>query len=493
MKAYTRPLLAISAVACAVANIATASPTRDTTLDHRLPPHQPPVVQLDHYRSAQERDGQNPELAVAMAISGGGHRAANFAVGVMLGLEAFLDTTNGVSLLNEVDYFSSVSGGGFAAGAYVASRHDYHKTHGNVDGYRFAAALERDKQRLLASLKKDYQSTLLVASANVQLIGYKDAGDLLEKLFDDHILGARGRADGASLTLGDIFCPAAGTNAVRHPYWFANATVYENGARFTFTPDMLNRYHVREFTHRLDEATLGDDACNMPFAVAVKTSASFPVAIPATTFVCANPDDPLNDYLHLMDGGLVDNLGVRTALDVLRQDNSPRRVLLVVDAYKGDAHPLSKTRISPSGPQAAYRITKIALDADHSLLKRNVLKEAAAAGGNGKRPIDVIFLSFEDLKPAAQTRVEDISQELARLRKQKAEAVLRRVQREVAATLRIKELALKSAQDEYALYHDARAIATSLLITSSEQQLLLKIGKAAVVANRGRLQELLLP
>jgi len=61
-----------------------ASPTRDTTLDNRLPRHIPPAIDLSLYRSVQERAGQNPEIAVAMAISGGGHRAANFAVGVML-------------------------------------------------------------------------------------------------------------------------------------------------------------------------------------------------------------------------------------------------------------------------------------------------------------------------------------------------------------------------------------------------------------------------
>jgi hypothetical protein len=61
------------------------------------------------------------------------------------------------------------------------------------------------------------------------------------------------------------------------------------------------------------------------------------------------------------------------------------------------------------------------------------------------------------------------------------------VQREINVQLKaleIEELELKAAQDEYALYHDTRAIATSLNITSAEQELLLRAGKAVVAANQ---------
>ena len=84
----------------------------------------PPVLDLGNYRPVQERaDGQNADLAVAAAISGGGHRAANFAIGVMLALENFEIEGTGYDLLREIDYFSTVCGGGFAAGAYIASLH----------------------------------------------------------------------------------------------------------------------------------------------------------------------------------------------------------------------------------------------------------------------------------------------------------------------------------------------------------------------------------
>jgi hypothetical protein len=469
----------------------TGATTRDTALDHRLPPSSPPIMDLSHYRCVQERPNQNPELAVAMAISGGGHRAANFAVGVLLGLENVeLSETNSCNLLKEVDYFSTVSGGGFAAGAYLSSQYDHQQSKTNIP-YSFSRALQANNNRLMMNLERDYQSTVIAGGASFDLIGYKDIGDILEQQFDNCILGADQRSNHYSLRLGDIFLPSSHPSPVTLPYWLANATVYENGARFIFTPDMLEKYYVREYTHRMTDIKLGHDYYSMPFAVAVKTSASFPVAIPATTFICANPNDPLNDYLHLLDGGLLDNLGVRSAFEALQQDPAPRRILLVIDAYKGTAHPLSNSRTSPSGAQAAYRITKIALDADHSLLKRNVLKQAAKAATDTRGPIEVVFLSFEDLKPENTEKIVNIQEELADIRKKRSAALLRRMQREINERLPIEAIDFKLEEDTYALYHDARAIATSLDITAAEQKLLHDAGRAVVEKHHKELKGLL--
>ncbi len=82
---------------------------------------------------------------------------------------------------------------------------------------------------------------------------------------------------------------------------------------------------------------------------------------------------------------------------------------------------------------------------------------------------------------------------MSELRKAKADAILRRVQREINTTLvalEIQELELEAAQDEYALYHDTRAIATSLNITSAEQSLLFEVGKAVVNTHRVTLEKL---
>ena len=105
-------------------------------------PFQECPVDLTGYKSVQTRAGQDASLGVAVAISGGGHRAGNFAVGVMLALEELTGGPSAVSnALMEIDYLSTVSGGGLAAATYVGSLHD-HLTFGGMHGdYRLAGVL----------------------------------------------------------------------------------------------------------------------------------------------------------------------------------------------------------------------------------------------------------------------------------------------------------------------------------------------------------------
>jgi hypothetical protein len=463
----------------AVVAVSGCTSLRKTALDHRLPPPGTPTVDLSRYRSVQLREGQDPDLAVAAAISGGGHRAANFALGVLLGLESLQVGDRTVDFLKEIDYFSTVSGGGFAAGAYVSSLHDHLQASGGWrEGYSLAGALHAHRGRLLRGLERDYQGALLQEAFCVRCIGFADAGDILEKRLDRYVLGAAYREGKRSLVLGDMFLPPGDPRQAPLPYWVPNTTVYENGARMPFAPDVLEQYHVTGCMHNLRRLDLAGDVFAVPMAVGLKASASFPVAIPATTLTCDPHTDRLNRYLHLMDGGLTDNMGYRTAIELLQQDPAPRKLLLVIDAFKGVAHPHSGTERSPAGLEVVYRVMKIALDADHSHLQTRVARLVE------DESIDVIFLSFDQLKPAVTARIGDLRGELARLRAEKAAAVVRRVRRELAVALEREEEALRTAEDTRALYEDARAVATSLNITPGEQRLLIEAGKAVVEARR---------
>ena len=106
-------------------------------------PYEECSVNLNAYKSAQQRiNGQDPALTLAVAISGGGHRAANFGAGVLLELEQItIDNSPQSNVLSEIDYFSTVSGGGFAAAAYISSLHDHLYFKGTYDGYSFTKAL----------------------------------------------------------------------------------------------------------------------------------------------------------------------------------------------------------------------------------------------------------------------------------------------------------------------------------------------------------------
>jgi hypothetical protein len=80
-----------------------------------------PAVSLNDYKSVQDRDTkfQNPNIALGIAISGGGSRAQFFSMGVLLGLEEIEENNQQRNFLNEIDYFSTVSGGCYSAGYYL--------------------------------------------------------------------------------------------------------------------------------------------------------------------------------------------------------------------------------------------------------------------------------------------------------------------------------------------------------------------------------------
>jgi hypothetical protein len=116
---------------------------------------------------------------------------------------------------------------------------------------------------------------------------------------------------------------------------------------FPFTPDVLARYQVSRYRHRLERDSLADPY-DMPLSVGVKASVSVPGLIPLTTLE-TYPKRRFR-YLRLLDGGLADNLGVVTAADLLCQDTlstrttsdnraARRRLMLIVDAYQEDGMP----------------------------------------------------------------------------------------------------------------------------------------------------------
>ena len=85
----------------------------------------PQVVDLSQYKSVNTRSKKQNNLVVALAASGGGYRAANFTLGVLLGLEKLHNRQFSNNFLQAIDYFSSVSGGGFGVGYYLTQLHNH--------------------------------------------------------------------------------------------------------------------------------------------------------------------------------------------------------------------------------------------------------------------------------------------------------------------------------------------------------------------------------
>lgn len=323
-------------------------------LNAKLASH-PPVVNLSLYKSVHSRNAQKDDIAIALASSGGGYRAANLTLGVLAGLEK-LSTHDNSNLLKSVDYYSTVSGSGLAIGYYLDQYYNYQMTHHSQD-FSLNEAIER-----LQHAKKNP----LIDDLSRYLFFGKNRNLTLEAYFN-HSIFTTSKGD---LTLGDIFIPKDSDRQVLLPYWAANATIYQNVAIFPFTPDIIHYYRVNGYYHNNVFTNLISDY-NFPVSIGVTASSSVPFITPPTTLSstgCTSDDC----YLHLMDGGIADNLAVYTALNFLQQDNSKTKVLIVVDASKTATQPFSQSQDNPNAISTVERLLGALCDVNRQHLKPNI-------------------------------------------------------------------------------------------------------------------------
>ncbi len=306
------------------------------------------------------RSASKPTM-VALSFSGGGLRAAAFAYGVLEGLrEQPLGRER--SLLDEVDFVTSVSGGSLTAG--------YFGLHGVPGLARLRAeALERDGEAAMRFSLFNPANLLRLLDG-----GINDRSNLHDWLESQVFKGA---------TMGDM---------VRRgrPIVWINATNAAHRVAFPF--------HERAFD------AICSDFASFPLADAVTASMAVPVlfapvvvqkfpdacTIPLPPGLAARPDDEhkrlrtalrrtLADfrdpasgpYVKLIDGGLTDNLGLVSILQSRILQGSPygpiseadavavRRLLfVVVDAGQG---PVSGWGHRLSGP-SAFEVAAAAAD-----------------------------------------------------------------------------------------------------------------------------------
>jgi NTE family protein len=246
------------------------------------------------------------DLLLVLAFSGGGTRAAALSYGV---LEELAKTDVGRPgqqhrLLDDVSMVSAVSGGSVTAAYYT------------LWGDRIFQDYES------RFLKKSVQNDLLLrllAPWNLARVASPrySSSDLAAKYYD-HLL-----FQGA--TFGDL------TSRPGRPFLIVNATDLAIGARFEFTQDQFD--------------LLQSDLSKFPVARAVAASAAFPPYLgpvilknysaehpaPEPEFVTSVLSDPMassrlkdlalqersyvdgdrRKFIHLVDGGIADNLGLR--------------------------------------------------------------------------------------------------------------------------------------------------------------------------------------
>ena len=283
------------------------------------------------YRNLLSSDGNADDLFVILAFSGGGTRAAAFSFGVMEGLNdvKYRGPKGERVLLEDVDVISSVSGGSFTAAYYGLFREEFFT--------KFPGAfLHRDIEGDLLLRALSPVNWVRLASPTFDRI------DMAAELYDEVIF------EGG--TFADLFSPR------RKPFIILNATDMTLGHRFEFTQDQfdllcsdLGPVKVANgvaassaFPGLLSPLTLKNFAvegkCDYEppewLTDAARKGNPLPRYVPAREALSYQTLEPGRPYIHLLDGGLADNIGLRGPYMALSSDDSPWSVLSKIK--KGD-------------------------------------------------------------------------------------------------------------------------------------------------------------
>jgi len=267
------------------------------------------------------KDGNGDDLFVVLAFSGGGTRAAAFSYGVM---EALNDArhTNNRPLLEDVDVISSVSGGSFTAAYYALFRDTMFTDEGRTT---FLHEKIQFQDELIGRALWPVNWFRLMSATF-------DRINLAAELYDERLFEGK--------TFRDLMG--------RKPYIILNATDMSLGQRFEFTQDQFD--------------LLCSDVASVKISTGVAASSAFPGLLspltvknfaaegcayreptwltkakahtnPARRWVrgrdLASYQDAKDErrFVHLLDGGLADNIGLRGPYAALTSNDSGWSVL----------------------------------------------------------------------------------------------------------------------------------------------------------------------
>lgn len=331
----------------------------------------PPNAPLAHYDpdggyrfeklsagSAAEPIEQPDELFVVLSLSGGGTRAAALSYGV---LKALRDTRiewqgRTRSLLDEVDVISSISGGSFPAAYYA------------LYGERLFS--EFPDKFLYRTIQSDLIKQVFHPSSLAKLAGSSfGRSDLAAEFYNREVF------DGG--TYGDVI------KRNRRPFVVLNATDMSTGTQFPFVQDQFD--------------LLCSDLAELPLARAAAASSAFPGGLTPLTFKnyagsCdyqepswvqkavddhasrvnrrrtayaeqrrsfSNSGDNRRDYIHLTDGGVADNIGLRSPLAALSSINHPWSLVRMINLEKIDKLVIITVNAATDPPTQRDAIPKV--------------------------------------------------------------------------------------------------------------------------------------
>ncbi|RXJ67692.1 patatin [Halarcobacter ebronensis] len=244
------------------------------------------------------------DLSLILTFSGGGTRAASLSYGVLKELK-------NLNLLDEVDVISSVSGGSFTSAYY------------GLYGDEIFEDFE-DK-----FLKKPIQTTLIdtfLNPFNWFYLSFSGRSDYVADYYEEEIFGKK--------TFKDLRKDS--------PKIIINATDISTGNPFAFSPENFRRICSDWEAYPIGRAVTASSAVPILFSPITlknyKGCSDFKVEEKKDIELSYNDEQSLGirkyydkenyEYLHLVDGGIADNLGIRSLLYIVTEhDNNFLKVL----------------------------------------------------------------------------------------------------------------------------------------------------------------------
>lgn len=351
-------------------------------------------------------------LLLVITVSGGGARAAAFGYGVLDTLRQTRVHWRGrdMALLDQLDVISGVSGGSIIAAYYAAF------------GAQTFPAFEQE------FLQQNFQDSLIS-----HMLDFSSLHDLSSPWFGrTHLLARRLDTLYKGRTFGDL------ASRPSQPRLLISATDLSLGSSFEFTRGQF--------------ALICSDLASVPLSFAVAASSAVPIALSPMTLKNHNTNcpQPVNDvktaarndyrvrllrdnqrsyldattrpYIHLVDGGLADNLGLRSLLDRSQADGGLRGsvrnvsrtpiqklVIIAVNAERDPSERIDTSDTVPStlsvmdallfGSGARATQETLGLLSDTTQAWRRELSRAAQDGNNAFAPdakIHVVNVNLRD-------------------------------------------------------------------------------------------------
>jgi len=353
-----------------------------------------------------QENHSNSDLAFILTFSGGGTRASALSYGVMQELRDTNINFEGrqTRLLDEVDYISSVSGGSFTSA--------YYGLHGDGIFENFESDF----------LRFDLEKHLMLRTINPFLLFNKEgrtesAIKYYQKfLFHDATFADMIRPDRPMIVINssdlgygirfsfiqeyfDLLCSELSS------YPIADAVAASSAVPVLFNPVVVKNYDTCQDmnligTSRLHKAEEMYKGENLPLIISQLETYG---------------EKDKRKYVHFVDGGITDNLGLRAVSDIMSISAGSERfielgkeppehvVVIMVDATTERTTDMDTSNKEPSAFGVIGAVTNLQLtryDYDSKVLVRDKLNAWAKMYSTPERPVQTHFIdvSLQDVK-----------------------------------------------------------------------------------------------